>query len=159
MRRRSVFLGAAIAATAGAAIARDYSVGALEITDPRAIETPARAMTAAGYLAITNTGTTPDRLLAVKTEFPRTEIHAVETDKAGVARMVPVGGLDLPPGATVVLAPQGLHVMFMGLKEPLVAGDAVPATLEFEHAGSVALDFDVVPRAPQPADDEPAARP
>ncbi|HET9068118.1 MAG TPA: copper chaperone PCu(A)C [Amaricoccus sp.] len=152
-------LAAALAAATTAAAAHDYTLGALEITHPRAIETSPRAMTGAGYLAITNTGATPDRLIAVRTDFPRAEIHAVETDAAGVSRMVHVEGLEIPPGETILLAPQGLHVMFMGLKQPLVAGQTVPATLEFEHAGSLAIDFDVEPRGAAAPHDMPAMKP
>ena len=53
----------------------------------------------------------------------------------------------MPPGATVTLAPQGTHVMFMGLDAPLVEGERVPAVLVFEKAGEVAVEFAVEPRA------------
>ena len=33
--------------------------------------------------------------------------------------------------------------MFTGLKRPLVKGESVKATLTFEHAGAVAVDFAV----------------
>ena len=70
----------------------------------------------------------------------------METDAAGVTRMRPVEALDIPPGATLVLAPQGLHVMFMGLGEPLVSGTGIPATLVFEEAGEIPVEFKVEPR-------------
>jgi len=147
MNRRHFCAALAAAVLTGTAAApHEYHLGALDIGHPYAVETPPGAAAGAGYLSVTNTGSTPDRLLAIRTDFPRTQIHAVETDAAGVTRMHPVEALDIPPGATVVLAPQKLHVMFLGLGEPLVAGTAIPATLVFEKAGEIPVEFKVEPR-------------
>jgi copper(I)-binding protein len=137
---------AAAAALAGPAAAADYTAGDLTIGAPYALETPATAKAGAGYLTITNTGSAPDRLLAIRTAFPRTQIHATEVDAQGVARMREVEGLEIPPGGTVALEPGGLHVMFMGLDHPLAPGMSLPATLVFEGAGEVQVDFQVRPR-------------
>jgi copper(I)-binding protein len=60
----------------------------------------------------------------------------------GVMRMRQLtGGLAVPAGARVELKPRSLHLMFMQLKAPLVAGQTVPVTLQFEKAGSVAVQF------------------
>jgi copper(I)-binding protein len=127
----------------GLASAAEYTLGALEVADPYAIETPPTAKSAAGYLSITNHGTEPDRLVAIRSSLPQSQIHAVETDASGVTRMRPVEGLQIDPGETVTLAPQGLHVMFMGLPAPFVAGTDIPATLVFEHAGDMPVAFSV----------------
>jgi copper(I)-binding protein len=155
MIRRSFFAALAIAATAAAAAAHDYTLGPLTIAHPYAIETPPPAPTGAGYFSITNAGPAPDRLIAIRTAFPRAQIHAAETDAQGVARMRPVEALDIPPGATITLAPAGLHVMFMGLDHPLTPGASVPATLVFERAGEIAVEFKVEPRAAGGAHDMP----
>lgn len=54
------------------------------------------------------------------------------------------GGLVIAPGQTVALAPGGFHLMLMGLKESLKQGRSVGITLEFERAGKVAVDLDVL---------------
>lgn len=131
-----------------AALAHDFTLGALEVGHPYALETAPGLRTGAGYLSVTNTGSEPDRLLAVKADFPKVEIHETLTDAAGVARMSPVANLEIPPGATVELAPRGAHVMFMGLPAPLAAGSRFPATLVFERAGEVAVEFVVETRKP-----------
>ena len=131
---------------AGAAGAHFFTAGALEIDHPHAIETAPSAKTGAGYLVITNTGDTPDRLLEIRTGFPRTEIHSTEIDDKGVASMRKIDGLDLAPGETVALEPGGMHVMFMGLDRPLEAGTMLDATLVFQNAGEVPITFMVEPR-------------
>lgn len=140
-------LAAALAAAmllAGGASAHSYKVGTLEIDHPHATETQGK--TGAGYLAITNDGAEPDRLLEVRTDLPRTQIHTTEIDAGGVARMHELQGVDIPAGQTVSLEPGGTHVMFMGLDHPLAAGSEIDATLVFEKAGELAVVFKVEPR-------------
>ncbi len=147
MRIQSTLAALAAAfALAGAAGAHEFKLGDLTIGHPYAIETAATAKTGAGYLSISNGGGAPDRLIAIEAPFPRVEIHTTETDAAGVARMLPVEGVEIPPGQTVTLEPGGMHVMFMGLGAPFVAGETVAATLVFEKAGRVEVEFNVQPR-------------
>ena len=54
------------------------------------------------------------------------------------------GGIVIPAGATVELKPRSLHVMFMELKEAPEEGRVFPATLTFEKAGRVEVDFEVL---------------
>ena len=130
----------------GAAAAHDYQAGDLVIAHPYATATAPTAKTAAGYLSVTNKGSAPDTLLAVKAAFPEVSLHVVETDAQGVTRMKPVEGIEIAPGATVELAPRTAHVMFVGLTAPFEAGQEVAATLVFAKAGDVAVAFKVEPR-------------
>ena len=41
------------------------------------------------------------------------------------------------------LKPGGLHIMFIGLKAPLKAGDSFPMKLKFEKAGEVTVEVKV----------------
>ena len=60
----------------------------------------------------------------------------------GVMKMRPVSkGLEIKPGDAVVLKPGGYHLMFVGLKKPFEEGQHVKATLKFEKAGSVPVNF------------------
>jgi len=131
------------ALTATMATAHEYKIGDLTIDHPFSFETAATAMSGAGYVTITNTGAEPDRLIAVEADFPRVMIHTT-TMADGVASMSHVDAIDLPPGETITLAPGGFHVMFMGLNgDPFEEGEAVPATLVFEKAGSLEVNFNV----------------
>lgn len=118
--------------------------GSLSIAQPWTRATPGGARVAGGYLTVTNTGSTPDRLTGGSAAFAeRVEIHEMATAN-GVMTMRALGnGLTIAPGQTVALKPGGLHVMFMGLRSPLLEGQSVKVTLEFEKAGKVELDFQV----------------
>lgn len=124
----------------GAAHAHDYRLGDIHIVKPWSRPLPAVAKNGAAYMTLTNKGSTTDRLVSVVTPRAKmAELHN-HTMEGGVMKMRPVDDLELPPGASVTLAPGGLHVMLMALTEPLTDGGSYPLTLEFERAGSIQVD-------------------
>jgi len=127
-----------------AAGAHDYKLGTLEIAHPWARATPPSAPSGGGYLTITNKGPTEDRLVSVKSPAAgAVQVHEMKME-GNVMRMREVeGGLAIPPGATVALAPGGFHLMMMGLKVPLKEGEKVPVTLVFQKAGSIDIELAV----------------
>jgi periplasmic copper chaperone A len=54
------------------------------------------------------------------------------------------GGIEIKPGETVTLKPGSDHVMLMNLKHPLEAGQTVGATLQFDKAGTLKVEFAVL---------------
>jgi periplasmic copper chaperone A len=126
------------------AFAQEYKAGALEIDHPWSRATPKGAKTAAGYMAIKNTGSDPDRLIGGTMEdASRVEVHEMSMT-GGVMKMRPVeGGLEIKPGETVTLKPSGFHVMLVNLKHPLEQGNMVKATLKFEHAGTIDVEYPI----------------
>jgi len=52
-------------------------------------------------------------------------------------------GIEIPPGATIELKPGSFHVMMTGIAKPLVKGESVKASLTFEKAGKVDVEFAV----------------
>ncbi len=59
------------------------------------------------------------------------EIHEMKMED-GVMKMRAVDALPLPAGQAVALKPGSYHVMLMGLKAPIKAGETVPLTLTVE---------------------------
>jgi copper(I)-binding protein len=122
-----------------------YNLGSLQISQPWSRATPKGATTAAGYLKITNTGTTSDRLIGGSSPVAgRVEVHEMSMDK-GVMKMRPVkDGLEIKPGASVELKPGSYHVMLIDLKQPIKKGDHIKGALTFEKAGSVDIEYTAV---------------
>jgi len=141
MSRLAILLALCATLIAPAA-AHEYNIGSLHIGHPWSRATPKGATIGAGYLKITNNGTTPDRLIGGSSEAAKSfELHVMSMEN-GVMKMRPVeGGIEIKPGETVEFKPESYHVMFVGLKEPLVQGHRVKATLDFEKAGKVAVEF------------------
>jgi periplasmic copper chaperone A len=140
------------AAVAYAQDAPSYKAGALQITQPWSRATPKGAEVAGAYFKVTNTGTTPDRLIGGSSPVAgRFEIHEMSLDN-GVMKMRPVpNGLEIKPGESVELKPGAYHVMMLDLKQPLTKGDHVKATLKFEKAGPVDIEYSVVGVGETPA--------
>jgi copper(I)-binding protein len=126
-------------AVVGVAVAQDYQLKSLRIDHPFARATPPGADSGGVYLTIQNQGATADKLVGAHSPAAGTvQIHTMSMD-GGVMRMREIPVLDLQPGATVALKPGGYHLMMLALKHPLAAGDKLPVTLTFEHAGSIAV--------------------
>lgn len=124
------------------AFAHEYKLGPLVINHPWSRATPKGATVAGGYLKITNTGTTPDRFVAGSSEAgKRFEIHEMSMN-GGVMKMRELkDGVEIAPGATVEFKPGSYHVMFVDIAKPFAKGDKVKASLTFEKAGKLDVEF------------------
>ncbi len=71
-------------------------------------------------------------------------LHRV-THQGAMSGMADMGSVSIPAGGTVRLAPDGDHVMLMGLKHPLKPGDSVRLDLAFRRAGVVHVTAPVQP--------------
>jgi copper(I)-binding protein len=148
MKLRIVAFAAAllVAGMAGFASAHEVKVGTLTITDLWTRATPPGAPAAGGFLTITNTGTEPDRLIAVSSpETASGEIHEMSMENDVMKMNAVAGGIEIPAGATVKLAPGGLHLMLIGPKGPLTEGGKFPVTLTFEKAGKIDTFLHIMP--------------
>jgi periplasmic copper chaperone A len=103
---------------------------------------------AGGFLKLTNKGSADDKLVsATSPKSGRVELHEMAM-KGDVMEMRALdGGIAVPAGATVELAPGGLHVMFFDVAGIFKDGDMVPVTLTFEKAGTVELMVPVMAKA------------
>ncbi len=91
----------------------------------------------AAYVTLHNAGTTADTLIGAATDAAaKAEVHQSKMEN-GVATMAPVPALEIAPGATVEMKPGSYHIMLLGLKAPLAAGQTIALTLSFEHAGAI----------------------
>lgn len=105
------------------------------VDHPWARATPAGAKTGAVYVMLINNGSTGDRLLSATTPVAdKVQLHSATEDN-GISRMREMRTVEVAPGAKVSFNPGGLHIMVVGLKQPLKEGQSFPLTLTFEKAG------------------------
>ena len=144
MRLAPKMLLAALVAVVSPELA--HAASDLVVTDPVSRATPAGAPTGIGYMTIANTGAVADRLVSASSPLAdHVEIHEMSVAK-GIMTMHPVpGGLAVPAHGSVTLKPGSYHLMLIGPKQPFKAGDTIPVTLTFEHAGSERVDLAVKP--------------
>lgn len=131
--------------------AADATVGGLQVEDGWVRPTVAGQKSSGAYMTIT--AREPLRLVGVSSPLAGVaEVHEMKMD-GDVMRMRALPRIDLPAGQAVQFRPGGYHVMLMNLKQPLVAGGAVPLTLQVENAsgvlGRIELKLPVAVRAPE----------
>jgi periplasmic copper chaperone A len=145
MRSSSIFaLAFALAVVAAPALAQEFKAGDIVIEKPWARATPKGAEVGGAFMTIENKGATPDRLTGGSADFATVEIHETKSENGVMEMRELPGGLNIPAHGSVGFAPSGYHVMFTHLTHPLAKGDTVKATLNFEHAGPVEVEFKVV---------------
>ena len=142
---KNILATAILLASASLVHAQEYKVGDLIISHPIARETLPGAKVGGGYVTIKNTGKAADRLVGGNAGFAgKVEIHEMKMENQ-VMKMKPiVGGLEIPAGSMVKLAPGGNHLMFMKLSSPLKVGESHKATLKFENSGEIKVAFKVL---------------
>lgn len=122
----------------------EVKAGDLVITGAWSRQSPMAANVSAGFLSIANTGKEDDRLIKADTTISTmTQIHDMKMDGDVMKMFELPEGIPIPAGTTVDLKPKSLHLMFMDLKKPPVAGEHFTVTLTFEKAGTVEVGFDV----------------
>jgi copper(I)-binding protein len=143
--KTSILSACLLALATTLAAAQEFKAGSIEIDNPWSRATPKGAKVAAGYLVIKNNGSNPDRLVGATTPAAgKVEVHEVSMDN-GVMKMRPLsGGLEIKPGEAVELKPSSFHLMMFDLKHPFENGKPFKASLNFEKAGPVEIEFKVV---------------
>ena len=143
MSRTLLFAAAALAGSP--ALADEYMLGLITISDPIAYATAPNQPVGGGYLVITNNGEEDDVLLSAEVApevAGMAQLHEMAMD-GDVMRMSEVeGGIPIPAGEAVVLEQGGLHVMFMQLPARFEEGTRFPAVLTFVTHGRSAMDVD-----------------
>ena len=136
------FVCAALAAQP--AQAHGFRLGAIAIGHPWARATAPGQPIGGGYLTLDNQGPAGDRLLGASAASvaESVELHTMAMD-GDVMRMRALDAIDLPVGRSVALKPGGTHLMLVGLKAPLKAGEKFPLKLRFEKAGEVEVVVNV----------------
>jgi len=111
------------------------------VENPWARATPGNAANGAAYLTLT--GTAANRLVSASSPVAaNVELHEVINDN-GVMKMRAIPGIEIVPGKPTTLVPGGLHVMLLGLRQPLRQGESFPLTLTFAQGAPVTVQVPV----------------
>ncbi|TAK47338.1 MAG: DUF1775 domain-containing protein [Xanthobacteraceae bacterium] len=126
--------------------ATTFRIGSIVVASPYLRATPPGAQVAGGYMTLTNTGSTTDRLTGgTLDQVRRLEIHEMTmTDNVMRMRAMP-NGIEIRPGETIELKSGGYHIMGMELQGSFTEGQIVKGTLQFEKAGTLDIEYAVRP--------------
>jgi copper(I)-binding protein len=119
-----------IASTLLAALTAQAQTAAVKVDDAWVRATVAPQKSTGAFMQLT--AVKPVKVVAASSPVAEVvEIHEMKMD-GGVMKMRAVDALPLPAGQPVALKPGSYHVMLMGLKAPIKAGETVPLTLTVE---------------------------
>ena len=109
------------------------SAESLQITEAWIKNLPMVVPMRAGYMNITNNGSSKIAIESLASEsFEKIEIHqSIEID--GMMSMQPIPGLAVLPGESIQLEPGGYHLMMMNPLQDLKLVDKIIVTLRFDN--------------------------
>jgi periplasmic copper chaperone A len=141
----SYFLKVVLVAALGlscTAHAQKAKVGSIEIEHAYTRATVPGQKVGGGFMKIENKGAADTLISASSPISGDVQLHEMAMD-GNVMKMRQVKDIVVPAGGTVELKPGGMHIMFMNIKAPLKAGEAVPVKLKFAKAGEVEVKMPV----------------
>jgi copper(I)-binding protein len=119
--------------------------GKVTVVDARARATPPMAESGGAFLTVLNGLDKPIRLVSAESQVAAAvELHETK-EEDGVMKMIPQPeGFEIPAGGALMLMPGGKHVMFIGLEQPLMAGEELTLKLNFDGAEPIELQVPIV---------------
>ena len=147
MSVRSIFFLAGALLIGASACAQEYKVGDLRIQHPYARTTAPNQASGGAYVSIENTGKNSDTLISASAPVAKSvQMHTMSME-GDVMKMREVQYIELKPSSKIAMKPgDGYHLMLIGLKQELKAGDKFPLTLNFEKAGKIEVSVAVEER-------------
>lgn len=109
------------------------------------MDLPANPTVGAVRLVIDNPTDTDDAVVAVRSpDAESVSIHRSEVDDEGRSMMFEQDRIEVAAQSKVEFEPGGLHVMVEGIERDLEVGDTILLNMDFEVAGTVAVEVQVV---------------
>ena len=115
----------------------------IQVHDAYVRAVPPTAAVTAAFMEIHNAGDKNRALVSASSAAAEAvELHT-HTNVDGVMQMRQVKQIDLAANSITLLQPGGLHVMLIGLKQPLKMGDKVLVSLKLDDGSLLELDLPV----------------
>lgn len=115
----------------------------LSINDAWLRATPPGAEVGSGYGELRNAGAKPLRIVKITSPVAASvEVHSMSME-GGVMRMRMLDTVRVPAKGVLTLEPGGQHLMLMGLRQPLVAGQTIPLVFKLADGRTVSVQMPV----------------
>jgi hypothetical protein len=115
----------------------------IRINDPWVREAPPNAHSLAAYMIIENLSARQQILTSVTSSaFASVMIHQT-VNRDGMMQMEHKSQLEIAAQSKMILAPGGYHLMLMGPKKNIIAGDKVALSLKFAEGEEIVIEVPV----------------
>jgi hypothetical protein len=119
--------------------AKGSAAAEVKVENPYVRAVPPGQPNSAAFLTLVNSSTKAHSVKSASSPVAATvELHS-HTNNNGVMEMRQVPQIDLPAKGTTELKPGGLHIMLIGLKQNLKAGEKAKLTLQFEDGSNTTV--------------------
>lgn len=116
-----------------------YAAGSVTVVNPYVRAVAAGHPNSAAFMMLKNTSTQDLALVEARSSVSKVvELHTHKKE-GGMMRMRQVEKIDIMAKSETVLKPGGLHVMLIGLKHQLKAGNQIDLELEFDNGEIIKL--------------------
>ncbi len=133
---------AAFAAACGPQATPAASGPAVTVSEPW-VRAAIQGGTGAAYMVLKNAGKEDMKLVSVAADLAQSvELHQT-TMSGGMMQMSPVKDITVPAGGQTELKPGSYHVMLIGLKRELKAGEKLDLTLTFDKGAAMKVTANV----------------
>jgi copper(I)-binding protein len=122
-----------------------HAAGGITASDAQVRMVPPNTTLAQMSVVLHNQGAHERKLLKAHSPLAAAvELHARLSEAADDTRMREIPGIAIAAHGETALTPRGLHLMLIGLKQPLSEGQIVPVTLIFDGGQTARVDAVVV---------------
>ncbi|WP_287600947.1 copper chaperone PCu(A)C [Thiothrix sp.] len=113
---------------------------AVKAENPFVRAVPPGQPNSAAFMVLNNSSAVAHQVVSATSPVANTvELHT-HTNNNGVMEMRQIPQIDVPANGKAVLAPGGLHIMLIELRQELKAGESVAVTLTFEDGSTAVVD-------------------
>lgn len=137
----SLVLGAVLVMTSACQAEHKTAQAAdsVKIENPYARAVPPGQANSGAFMTFVNTGDVDHSVKSAASPVAdKVELHT-HTNNNGVMEMRQVPQIDVPAKGRTELKPGGFHIMLLGLKQPLTAGETADITVTFEDGSSTTV--------------------
>lgn len=115
----------------------------IEVVNPYARAVAAGHPNSAAFMVLKNNSADERALVSARSNVSKVvELHTHKKE-GGMMRMRQVEKMVIDANSETVLKPGGLHVMLIGLKQPLMVGNNIDLELEFDNGEIIKLSVPV----------------
>ena len=119
--------------------AKGTAAAEVKVENPYIRAVPPGQPNSAAFLTLVNSSAKAHSVKSATSPVAATvELHT-HTNNNGVMEMRQVPQIDIPANGKTELKPGGLHIMLLGLKQTLKAGEKADLTLKFEDGSSTTI--------------------
>ena len=119
------------------------AAGSMDVLEPWA--KPGADKQVQVFLTLRNHGAEQDRLIGASSPLATSVQLRAVVQLGSVQSVQPLKSIGVPAGGQQALAPGHTHLLLVGVKRALVAGEEVPLSLQFEKAGTLQVQAEVRP--------------